>query len=591
MTDRFVRDPERGIWRRPAGESLPYSDGADIEAGLLGALKACRDVSSGSAELLSLIRDWPSRYHLSPLRHNLIRHLEVRPGATVLERGCGCGAMTRFLGEAGARVIAVEGSLRRAEIAAERCRDLPNVSVYCDNVAEFEFPERFDTVLLIGVLEYAPMLLRDEDCVQKYLAAAAKFLADGGRLILAIENQLGLKYLAGHPEDHLGIAGYGVHDLYTRGTPVTFGRRELASLLARAGLVHQQFMFPFPDYKLPTMMLGEAAPAHPTLRCDDLLHRSVSRCPTSAFFPSIAENLAWRPIVRNELLADLANSFLVTASPDATAAAEPAWLARSYAAERAPDFATCTEIRDDGDGRLSVCRQPLSKAPGVAPPHPDLPFRHAASESSPYVAGELLVVELQRALARGCDASYVADWAAPWLRLLGSDPGGLLGSDLVSGAHLDTTPSNIIRQADGSLVAFDREWIWHAAIPIQWVVLRGLVNALVWSGPVTGPLAQLTVVDVANEILRVHGARQIDAQFLAEVGALEDSFQAAVHARPPASRFASYVTSPLRTTGHTLSAQRIEELERELDRTLASWSWKLTRPLRWLREMTGSSDR
>jgi 16S rRNA A1518/A1519 N6-dimethyltransferase RsmA/KsgA/DIM1 with predicted DNA glycosylase/AP lyase activity len=83
--------------------------------------------------------------------------------------------MTRYLGETGATVIAVEGSLRRAEIAAERCRDLRNVSVYCDNLIQFEAEGHFDIVTLIGVLEYAPCFISSEDPVGACLAAARCF--------------------------------------------------------------------------------------------------------------------------------------------------------------------------------------------------------------------------------------------------------------------------------------------------------------------------------------------------------------------------------------------------------------------------------
>jgi hypothetical protein len=156
---------------------------------------------------------------------------------------------------------------------------------------------------------------------------------------------------------------------------------------------------------------------------------------------------------------------------------------------------------------------------------------------------------------------------------------------------VDTTPSNIIRRPDGTVTVFDREWRWKTAIPIQWVVLRGLVNALIWSGPVSGPLARMTAVDVANEVLSLHGAKRIGQDLLVEIGTLEDCFQDTVHARPPASRFLAFVTSPISATGQKLSAQRIDELEQELDRTLASWSWKLTQPLRRLHQIIASSDR
>ena len=66
-----------------------------------------------------------------------MRPLAIRPGDKVLELGCGCGAITRFLGELGADVTAVESSLQRASIASERCRDLQNVKIVLDDLLDF----------------------------------------------------------------------------------------------------------------------------------------------------------------------------------------------------------------------------------------------------------------------------------------------------------------------------------------------------------------------------------------------------------------------------------------------------------------------
>lgn len=49
----------------------------------------------------------------------------------ILEIGAGCGAITRYLGECGGNVLALEGS-QDAAIARARTRDLQNVTVVSD---------------------------------------------------------------------------------------------------------------------------------------------------------------------------------------------------------------------------------------------------------------------------------------------------------------------------------------------------------------------------------------------------------------------------------------------------------------------------
>jgi SAM-dependent methyltransferase len=301
-TESYTFNPDLKVWTTPSYNGIAYSDGDVAEERLLSALRQCSDVSAASEELRVHITDWPGEYHLSPVRHNLLRPFPFKKTDRILELGCGCGALTRYLGETGANVTGVEGSKRRAAIAAERCRDLPGVRIYCDNIAGFGSNEKFDYVTLIGVLEYAPLFINSDDPVNFCLKCARSFLKDDGILIIAIENQLGLKYFNGCSEDHLGIPYFGINDLYTGKTPVTFGRKEISGHLRRAGFENLHLFYPFPDYKLPDIILSDAAFRHKDFRVADLLYRLNSRDYTTATHRNFFENLAWNPLERNGLI-------------------------------------------------------------------------------------------------------------------------------------------------------------------------------------------------------------------------------------------------------------------------------------------------
>src|SRR6266508_2373252 len=70
----------------------------------------CRatDCSTGSDELLALSADPYTRFHLSPERANVLRPLRSLLQGEVLQLGAEAGAWTRFLGECGGQVCAVE---------------------------------------------------------------------------------------------------------------------------------------------------------------------------------------------------------------------------------------------------------------------------------------------------------------------------------------------------------------------------------------------------------------------------------------------------------------------------------------------------
>jgi 2-polyprenyl-3-methyl-5-hydroxy-6-metoxy-1,4-benzoquinol methylase len=99
---------EHGVYVHPAAQKdFAYSDGSETEQYLRKVLKQSSDLSSYSVELKSHIRDWGSEYHLTPLRANLLRGFDLSSCKRILELGCGCGAITRYLGEQGAAVDSI----------------------------------------------------------------------------------------------------------------------------------------------------------------------------------------------------------------------------------------------------------------------------------------------------------------------------------------------------------------------------------------------------------------------------------------------------------------------------------------------------
>ena len=126
----FRRDRSTGLRLAPdEATPAPYLDGG--EALLAEIFAGARDLSVGSVELRTHIKDWVTKYHLSPSRTTIFDALGLHAGdARVLELGCGCGAITRWLAENCAEVHAVEGSAARARVARLRNRDQDHVEIY-----------------------------------------------------------------------------------------------------------------------------------------------------------------------------------------------------------------------------------------------------------------------------------------------------------------------------------------------------------------------------------------------------------------------------------------------------------------------------
>ena len=303
-------DPRR---IRYLGQSLGYLDGAEDR--VREVLSQAEDRSPVSDELAAHIVDWPTRYHFSRHRANLLRPFAIGAAMRVLEIGAGTGSLSRFLGETGAEVVSLEGSPARAHATAARCRDLGNVEVVCGPLEQLEDDRGFDLVVVVGVLEYAAAAIGGGAGPDVFLTRCAQLLAPAGALVLAIENQLGLKYLLGYCEDHVGQPWVGVEDYPGRSTVRTFSRRQLESHLGLAGFSSFRWFFPFPDYKLPEVILAE--PAYRLQDAARFVDQQVRQPVRDLAYPRTRlcnERLAHRLLVAEGLGPAVANSLLVVAA-------------------------------------------------------------------------------------------------------------------------------------------------------------------------------------------------------------------------------------------------------------------------------------
>lgn len=473
----YTFDSTLNIWRRTDIHDFAYTDGSETEQRILNAVKSCKDVSIFSQELLQHQTDWASEYHFSADRVNLLRPFTNNfKNAQVLELGCGCGAITRFLGESGAAVTAIEGSQQRASIAAERCRDLNNVTIVLDKLQDAPFNQLFDVVTLIGVLEYSRIYVEAEDPIQYVLEKARSYLKPDGILIVAIENQLGLKYFAGAPEDHgVGIMA-GINDTYGSNTPVTFGKQELERRFLKAGFLKCDTYLPFPDYKLPCLVVHpEGCKYQEDFDLDNLLAGTVFYDRQGIANPVFSLESSWPLISRNGLTEDLANSHLfIIHNTNSLWQSATNILASYYSPKRCEQ--TSQEITfHRHNNHVSVSRRRISTS------------LDDTFTNEPYLNGVLHSQKLHQIVQRkGWSLGEVEQWVQLWLdaleKALVADmqtPEGWTGyNKWLPANYIDALPRNLIVHNDGFSEFIDLEWTLPHAIPLALVLYRGLVITL-----------------------------------------------------------------------------------------------------------------
>lgn len=490
---KFTHSIDSNIYYNPNnGREFIYSDGESIEKKICKDIEAVKDLTDGSKELTKKIINWPSNYHLGPGRANILRILKLPKNAKVLELGSGCGAITRYLGEQGCYVDAIEGSYTRAEITRKRCRDLTNVNVYCSEFSLINFEKKYDFVLLVGVLEYAPKYFNfknekkePKEACQSLLEIADSALKSNGILVLAIENRIGLKYWSGCPEDHTGVLYDGLHGYPGVNMPTTWSKYELNNILLEAGFNESQWFYCFPDYKFASTIISDNSIIKPA---DFYLHNWVST-PFREFgqprIHTFNEKLVLKTLSKANLIREFANSFLVVASKTTGSIVKTDWLVKSFNTNRLKKYAceTTLLIKPEFIVKKNKLYNDEDKSEFIIDGEKKL--IQEIHEITSWYPGDLLSYKLLsiiyfREKDKAKQTTDLIDELKKYYIYIKNNFGigskDIEGYELLNGRALDCLPSNIIVQADGSLVSFDLEWRIDDNIPVDYILYRAIQN-------------------------------------------------------------------------------------------------------------------
>lgn len=205
-------------------------------------------------------KNWAILYHLSHIRWNIVEWMPITKDHTVLEVGAGCGAITGVLAEKARQVTCIDLSKKRSTINATRNKERDNIEILLGNFQDVEesLTQKFDWITLIGVFEYGQGYIDSQTPYEDFLRRIKRHLAPGGKIVIAIENRLGMKYFAGCTEDHTGNYFEGIEGYPNPVMVRTFSRPELECIADKAGLKKREFYYPYPDYKLPMVIYSDS---------------------------------------------------------------------------------------------------------------------------------------------------------------------------------------------------------------------------------------------------------------------------------------------------------------------------------------------
>ena len=492
-----------------SSSGITWRDGAEDR--MKSIFLSSDDRSSASDFLASHITDWPSRYHLDRRRTNILRPINFDKSMRVLDVGAGTGVMSRYAAERGAEVVALEGDSMRAELASLRCEGL-NVDVRCGIVNDFDDSEGFDLILVIGVLEYAT---NHPAGSSGFLKKLSQLLNPDGSIVIAIENQMGIAYWMGANEDHLNEPWVGLEGYVSTSAVKTFSKPVLSSLLTDAGFKHQNWLYPFPDYKLPLTILSDRAYMENDRvdLIDQLVGTPVDRS-RSGVLPFFDTRALHRQVIESDMGQDMSNSFLVVCRLNGSKSIiDEDVITWRFSGDRKKNYMGVRQVILE-NGTRKINRKPAYE--NVSSESSWLIQKNADSLAEKYVSGLNLEQLALKSLREGNlkDFESLLSMFDDWLTLNTCTPSvdsethpflADLSSEVLGEGFIDCSFDNLVLE-DGALKLIDDEWAALGGVNVDLVIARAmhkLSHSVIQSGCKLPWSSNMTIEHLNNKFIEM----------------------------------------------------------------------------------------
>ena len=125
----------------------------------------------------------------------------------------------------------------------------------------YKITNKYDYITLIGTFEYASTFIKEEKQYSTFLKILKDCLKPNGKILIAIDNRLGIKYLSGAKSEYYEKVFEAPTSEIRNVKPNLLLKSELEKFINEAGIKNYKFYYPLPDYKLTnTIFTDELLP-------------------------------------------------------------------------------------------------------------------------------------------------------------------------------------------------------------------------------------------------------------------------------------------------------------------------------------------
>lgn len=184
----------------------------------------------------------------SEIRTNIIKWYPFNQHTKVLEIGANYGELTQELVKRCENVTALEFTKIKAECISKRLEDIKNLNIILTtDLKRTKIDDKFDYITLIGISEYAEKLGFEN--LSQMLKWSYDHLTENGKILCAIDNEFGVKYLAGSTKSKEEVP-FANYKQYVKKDYKLYGKTQLEDMLIDNNLKNYKFYYPVPNYNL-----------------------------------------------------------------------------------------------------------------------------------------------------------------------------------------------------------------------------------------------------------------------------------------------------------------------------------------------------
>jgi len=203
------------------------------------------------------ISNFEEFFRTTQIRENIINWYDFKNNSSILEIGCDFGQVTKFFCRTDLSVESIEMDKEKYEYTKKILEKFKNINLFNKNLISYKEEnnqKKFDYIIVTTSMDRLnEFVLENKKNVafNKFLDIAEGLLNYNGVILIAIDNKFSIRNFSGATFN--GTSSYSVLEGKIKNTGV-FSKKEIINILENSNFNKYKFYYPFPDYKLPSVI-------------------------------------------------------------------------------------------------------------------------------------------------------------------------------------------------------------------------------------------------------------------------------------------------------------------------------------------------